>query len=53
MDVGLQLQIEKLETKLRCYRRDNEDLRDMNTKLKVIIKLHNIQERFKEQKKID
>ena len=53
MEVGLQLQIEELETKLRCYRRDNEDLRDMNTKSEVMIKLHEIQERFKEQKNSD
>ena len=50
MEVGLRLQIEKLETKLRSYRRDTEDLHDMNTKSEVTIKLHKIQEMFKEQK---
>ena len=50
MEVGLRLQIEKLETKLRHYRRDNEDLCNMNTKSEAMIKLHNIQEKFNEQK---
>ena len=31
MESGLQLQIEKLEAKLKRYRRDNEELRDTNT----------------------
>ena len=53
MKVGLRLQIEKIETKLRRYQRDNEYLHDMNTKLEVMIKLHKIQEKFKEQKKFD
>ena len=48
MEVGLRLRIKELETKLRHYRRDNEDLRDMNTKSVVMSKLHEIQERFKE-----
>ena len=37
---GLWLQIEKLEAKLKRYRRDNEELRDTNTNLEVIIKIH-------------
>ena len=50
MEPGLRLQIEKLETKLRRYGRDNEYLRNMNTKSEVMIKLHKIQEMFNEQK---
>ena len=50
MEVSLQLQVEKIEGKLRHYRRDNEYLHDMDTKYKVMIKLHHIQERFNEQK---
>ena len=42
MEVGLRLQIEKLEDKLKCYRKDNEQLRHMNTKSEVMIKLHEI-----------
>ena len=32
MEVDLQVQIDKLEAKLKCYRRDNEELQDMNMK---------------------
>ena len=39
MEASLQLEIEKLEIKLRRYRRDNEDLRNTNTKSEVMIKL--------------
>ena len=37
MELGLQAQIEKLEAKLKRYRRDNEELRDINTKSKMLI----------------
>ena len=50
MESGLQVQIEKLEAKLKCYRRDNEELRDMNMKSEVRIKLHKMQKELKEQK---
>ena len=53
MESGLQLQIEKLEAKLKCYRKDNEELRDMNTKSEVVIKLHEIRDEFNEQKNFD
>ena len=49
MEVGLQAQIEKLENKLKRYRRDNEELRDINTKSKMLIKLHTKQKERKEQ----
>ena len=50
MELGLQAQIEKLEAKLKRYRRDNEELRDINTKSKMLIKLHKMQKEHKEQK---
>ena len=50
MELGLQAQIEKLEAKLKRYRRDNEELQDMNMKSEVLIKLHKIQKEHKEQK---
>ena len=34
MEFGLQLQIEKLEAKLKRYQRDYEELWDINTKSK-------------------
>ena len=48
MEVGLQAQIEKLEAKLKRYQRDNEELRDINTKSKMLIKLHRMQRERKE-----
>ena len=42
MESGLQPQIEKLEAKLKHYQRDNEELRDINTKSEMLIKLHKI-----------
>ena len=33
MESGLRLQIEKLEAKLKQYRRENEELRDKNEEL--------------------
>ena len=50
MESHLRLQIEKLEAKLKHYRRDNEELRDTNTNSKVIIKIHEMQKELKEQK---
>ena len=50
MESRLRLQIEKLEAKLKRYRRDNEELRDMNTESEVMIKLHEIRDQFNEQK---
>ena len=50
MESGLRLQIEKLEAKLKRYQRDNEELRDMNMKSEVMIKLHKMQKELKEQK---
>ena len=50
MEVGLQAQIEKLEAKLKRYRRDNEELRDINTKSEMLIKLHKMQKECNEQK---
>ena len=50
MEVGLQVQIEKLEAKLKHYQRDNEELWDINTKSKMLIKLHRMQKERKEQK---
>ena len=43
MESGLQLQIEKLEAKLKRYRRDNEELQDLNAKSEVLIKIHKMQ----------
>ena len=50
MESGLQVQIEKLEAKLKRYQRDNEELRDMNMKSEMLIKLHKLQMERKEQK---
>ena len=50
MESGLRLQIEKLEAKLKCYERDNEELRDINMKSEMLIKLHKKQKKRKEQK---
>ena len=50
MESGLRLQIEKLKAKLKPYRRDNEESRDTNTNLEVIIKIHEMQKELKEQK---
>ena len=49
MEVGLQVQVEKLEAKLKCYQRDNEELQDVNTKSEMLIKLHRMQKECKEQ----
>ena len=49
MEMGLQAQIEKLEAKLMRCRRDNEELRDINTKSEKLIKLHHMQKVCKEQ----
>ena len=49
MESGLRLQIEELEAKLKRYRRDNEELRDINTKSEMLIKLHKMQKEHKEQ----
>ena len=49
MEVGLQAQIEKLEAKLKHYRRDNEELRDKNTKSEMLIKLRQMTKERKEQ----
>ena len=43
MEACLQLQIEKLEAKLRRYQRDNKELHEMNERLEMMIKLHEIQ----------
>ena len=50
MESGLRLQIEKLEAKLKCHLRDNEELRNTNTNSEVIIKIHEMQKELKEQK---
>ena len=49
MESGLQVQIEKLEAKLKHYRRENEELRHTNTKSEMLIKLHHMQKERKEQ----
>ena len=49
MESGLQAQIEKLEAKLKRYRRENEELRHTNTKSEMLIKLHHMQKERKEQ----
>ena len=49
MESGLRLQIEKLEAKLKCYQRDNEELWDTNMNSEVIIKIHEMQKELKEQ----
>ena len=53
MESDLWLQIEKLEAKLKRHQRDNEELQDLNTKSKVLIKLHKMQKERKEQKFFD
>ena len=53
MESGLRLQIEKLEAKLKCHLRDNEELRNTNTNSEVIIKIHEMQKELKEQKNFD
>ena len=53
MEFGLQLQIEKLEAKLKRYQRDREELREINTKSEMLIKLHKMQKERKEQKNFD
>ena len=53
MEAGLRLRIEELETMSRRYRRDNEDLCNINTKSEVLIELHELQEKFKEQQIFD
>ena len=49
MESGLKAQIEKLEAKLKHYQRDNEELRDINMKSEMLIKLHHMQKECKEQ----
>ena len=49
MEAGLQAQIEKLEAKLKHYRRDNEELRDKNMKSEMLIKLRQMTKERKEQ----
>ena len=49
MESDLQVQIEKLEAKLKHYRRENEELRHTNTKSEMLIKLHHMQKERKEQ----
>ena len=49
MESGLQAQIEKLEAKLKQYRRDNEELRDKNMKSEMLIKLRQMTQDRKEQ----
>ena len=39
-----------MEAKLRRYQRDNDELWDMNNKLEIRIKIHEIQKEFKEQR---
>ena len=53
MEISLQLQVEKLEGMLRHYQRDNDELRDMNNKLEIMIKIHEIQKEFKEREIFD
>ena len=50
MESSLQVEIEKLEAKLKSYRRDNEEVQDMNMKSEVLIKLHKMKKERKEQK---
>ena len=53
MESGLEVQIEKLEAKLKHYQRDNEELQDMNMKSEVLTKLNKIQKEGKEQNIFD
>ena len=50
MESGLRLQTEKLKAKLKRYQRDNEELKNMNMKSEMLIKLHKMQKERKEQK---
>ena len=50
MESSLRLQIEKLEVKLKHYRRDNEELQDTNTNSEVIIKIHEMQKELRNKK---
>ena len=50
MEFGFRLQMEKLEAKLKRYRRDIEELQVTNTNSEVIIKIHEMQKQLKEQK---
>ena len=43
------MKIKELEDKLKRYRRVNEELRDINTKSEMLIKLHKMQKEHKEQ----
>ena len=49
MEASLQAQIEKLEAKLKRYRREKEELRHTNTKSEILIKLHHMEKERKEQ----
>ena len=49
MESSLWLQIDKLESKSKRYQRDNEDLRDKNKNLEVIIEIHKIEVKYKEK----
>ena len=49
MEAGLRLQIEKLEAKLKHYRRENEELRHTNMKSEILIKLNHMEKERKEQ----
>ena len=56
MEAGLRLQIEKLEAKLKHYRKENEELqnkneelRRTNTKSEILIKLNHMEKERKEQ----
>ena len=53
METSLQLQVEKLESILRCYQRHNDEVRDMNNNLEIRIKIHEIQKEFKEREIFD
>ena len=53
MESGLRLQMEKLEAKLKRYRRDIEELQVTNTNSEVIIKIHEMKKELKEQKNFD
>ena len=49
METSLQLQVEKLESILRHYKRDINELSDMNNTFEIKIKIHDIQKDFKER----
>ena len=42
-----------MEAKLRLYKEDNDELRDMNNNLEIRIKIHEIQKEFKEREIFD